>query len=448
MTDLISSDWKELDADNTQPSPNGVQGGYSPSQVAPIIRSIRGSLKRFYNQTNAVYTTTGSATAYVLTFEAAPAGYSKGIIYRFWAHATNTGAATLNINSLGSRAIVSGFDGSPLIAGQIVSGHVAEVVFNGTAFELISTGMIADERLPSTMSGKSFTSSVYTGNGLGNAGSFTTTSNGTTLSILRNNADAVDIEAFLSTNSATKHGLDLNRYGGLVTVGGSRVVTVYDYGAGRGLDADLLDGQHGSYYLARGNATGTQPIGTVSGLQSAIDSKLNLSGGSLSGGLSLISNGGPSGSAAPMFAIRNTGTGEALMSFGAAGRTTNLSTIGQLANGSTRIASNTKNWDFAPDGTITLPSSGLIGADGNLYSTVYGDWISNVIARAKNVRFGGVGWADLRSSGGIFDSNLAPNVLCGVTTNGGLAGDNRALIALFYRTIQQTDVWGNWYNVG
>lgn len=138
MTDLISSDWKELDADNTQPSPNGVQGGYSPSAVAPIVRSIRGSLKRFYNQANPVYTSSGTGNAYVLTFEATPAGYSKGIIYRFWAHASNTGAATLNINQLGTKGIVSQTDGSPLIAGAIVSGRMVEVVYNGTAFELLS----------------------------------------------------------------------------------------------------------------------------------------------------------------------------------------------------------------------------------------------------------------------------------------------------------------------
>jgi hypothetical protein len=138
MTDLISSDWKELDADNSQPSPNGVQGGYSPSSVAPIIRSIRGATKRFYNQANPIYTSTGAGNAYVLTFEAAPAGYSKGIIYRFWAHATNTGAATLNINQLGTKGIVSQTDGSPLIAGAIVSGRMVEVVYNGTAFELLS----------------------------------------------------------------------------------------------------------------------------------------------------------------------------------------------------------------------------------------------------------------------------------------------------------------------
>src|SRR5262245_29411482 len=40
-----------------------------------------------------------------------------------------------------------------------------------------------------------------------------------------------------------------------------------------GADADLLDGQDGTYYLARANHTGTQAISTVTGLQSALDAK-------------------------------------------------------------------------------------------------------------------------------------------------------------------------------
>jgi len=35
-------------------------------------------------------------------------------------------------------------------------------------------------------------------------------------------------------------------------------------GTGNGLDSDLLDGQHGTFYLARANHTGTQPASTIS----------------------------------------------------------------------------------------------------------------------------------------------------------------------------------------
>lgn len=240
MTDLISSDWKELDADNTQPSPNGVQGGYSPSQVAPIIRSIRGSLKRFYNQSNPVYTSTGTATAYVLTFEAAPAGYSKGIIYRFWAHATNTGTATLNINSMGARAIVSGFDGSPLIAGAIVSGSMIEVVYNGTAFELVNSATIADARLPSSMTGKTFTSTVLL-------------TSGAPILQMRESDQTPVKDWFMvvdggnwsireNTTGNTRLSINAGTSVTSLKMDGSTVWTAANGGTGSGLDADMLDG--------------------------------------------------------------------------------------------------------------------------------------------------------------------------------------------------------------
>lgn len=210
MTDLISSDWQELDANNTNPSPNGVQGGYSPSQVAPILRTIRGAMKRSYVQQNPVYTTTGTGNAYILTYEQAPQGYSKGIIYAFFTDRANTGAATLNINNLGTRNIVHR-DGSALTANQIKAGGVLLVVFDGTNFVYVSpvshdakltgiptvdgstvwhagndgagstldadlldgqqgafyqdasninAGTLSDARLPSTMSGKTFTSGI------------------------------------------------------------------------------------------------------------------------------------------------------------------------------------------------------------------------------------------------------------------------------------------------
>lgn len=47
-------------------------------------------------------------------------------------------------------------------------------------------------------------------------------------------------------------------------------------GAGSGLDADLLDGQHGSYYLNRANHTGTQAISTIVNLQDELDDRVHV----------------------------------------------------------------------------------------------------------------------------------------------------------------------------
>ncbi|MEA1842085.1 phage tail protein [Agrobacterium tumefaciens] len=269
---------------------------------------MKGGIKRDALLRNPTHVSSGTGNTYVLTFPQSPETYYSGL-YWFTADKTNTGPATLNINGLGSKAILNAA-GAALEAGQIVSGSCVCLAYVGASFRMqfthanptftgdltattftgngaaltalnatnLTTGTVNNARLPASQTGKTFTSAttvsaggLTVGGGITNTGSLVMNTNGTTLSIQRNNANAVDIEAFLTTNSATKHGLDLNRYGGLVTVGGSRVVTVYDYGAGRGLDADKLDGQEGAYYLARTNGTGTQPISTVSGLQAAID---------------------------------------------------------------------------------------------------------------------------------------------------------------------------------
>ncbi|RVJ16523.1 hypothetical protein CN184_28455 [Sinorhizobium medicae] len=133
MTDYSQSNWAELDSDNDSVAPLGVQGGYAPSAIAPIIRAIMGAAKRNYNRSNAIYTTTGTGNAYVLTYEGAPLAYVKGEIYRFFVDRANTGAATLNINALGAKAIIMP-DGSALTASQIKAGRVLDVFYNGASF--------------------------------------------------------------------------------------------------------------------------------------------------------------------------------------------------------------------------------------------------------------------------------------------------------------------------
>ncbi len=54
------------------------------------------------------------------------------------------------------------------------------------------------------------------------------------------------------------------------------VWTALNDGPGSGMDADLLDGQHGSYYLDRAHHTGSQAISTVTSLQSELDGKAPL----------------------------------------------------------------------------------------------------------------------------------------------------------------------------
>lgn len=141
MADIIDSSWNPNDEANTGVAPDGVQGGYAPSTVAPIIRAIRGAVRRSYEQINPIFTSTGSANAYALTYPIAPEKYSKGIIYAFWANHTNTGAATLNINGLGAKAITSS-DKNALVASQILADTVVTVVYDGSAFRMIAASTV------------------------------------------------------------------------------------------------------------------------------------------------------------------------------------------------------------------------------------------------------------------------------------------------------------------
>ncbi len=104
-------------------------------------------------------------------------------------------------------------------------------------------------------------------------------------------------------------------------------------------------------------------------------------------------------------------------------------------------------WDFSVDGVIELPSGGRLNRDGNVYMNNYGTWVDAIIARSSRMRMAGPAWADIRGSDGIRDTNLGGSVcLTGLTTNGAV-GDNRYVIAMFYRQLQQTDIAGNWYAI-
>jgi len=75
---------------------------------------------------------TGTADAYVVTPASAPSSYADGAVYRFKAGNANTGASTINVNALGVKDI-KGSDGSTaLAAGEIVSGSIYTVVYEGT----------------------------------------------------------------------------------------------------------------------------------------------------------------------------------------------------------------------------------------------------------------------------------------------------------------------------
>lgn len=81
---------------------------------------------------------TGNDT-YVVTLSPVPTSLVNGMTIRFKPDAANTGAATLNVNSLGALAIVTGLS-TTLATGDILANQVCEVVYNstGTVWQLVN----------------------------------------------------------------------------------------------------------------------------------------------------------------------------------------------------------------------------------------------------------------------------------------------------------------------
>jgi hypothetical protein len=81
-------------------------------------------------------TSTGSANAYVITLATAPDAYATGMLIVFKANFSVTGAATVNVNSLGAKTIKKDLS-TDLEADDIKSGETVAIVYDGTNFQLV-----------------------------------------------------------------------------------------------------------------------------------------------------------------------------------------------------------------------------------------------------------------------------------------------------------------------
>jgi hypothetical protein len=121
----------------TTPTANLPMGGFKITNLANgTAATDAATVAQIQSNGAALVTVTGTDT---LTGTLTPAltTYVTGAVYYFIAPATNTGAVTLNIDTLGAKNVTR--DGTTaLVAGDIVSGEMVAVVYDGTRFQLIS----------------------------------------------------------------------------------------------------------------------------------------------------------------------------------------------------------------------------------------------------------------------------------------------------------------------
>lgn len=142
IADGVSSCLKK-DGGNT-PSSNLPMGGFQHTNVgdASTLQSYL-SLQQHINAAGQYAPTVGgTANAITLTTGFTVTAYAAGQTYSFIVGTSNTGATTVNVDSIGVAAIVRA-DGSntALAAGDLIAGALVEIQYDGTRFHLRSTSL-------------------------------------------------------------------------------------------------------------------------------------------------------------------------------------------------------------------------------------------------------------------------------------------------------------------
>ena len=129
-------DLSTTDANNTGTAANaGFPENMAYSDVNNAARALEGMIARHFADSNGTLTTTGSSNAYLLTPNRTVAAYTAGDAYMIKASFTNTGAVTINVSSLGAKSIVKP-SGDALAAGEITSGGIYAIIYDGTNFQM------------------------------------------------------------------------------------------------------------------------------------------------------------------------------------------------------------------------------------------------------------------------------------------------------------------------
>jgi hypothetical protein len=81
-----------------------------------------------------------SGTTYACSLPVAPGSYATGQVYRVMVNTTNTGASTINLNSLGAKTLkkASGNITTDLAAGDIQAGQWITLIYDGTNMQVQS----------------------------------------------------------------------------------------------------------------------------------------------------------------------------------------------------------------------------------------------------------------------------------------------------------------------
>lgn len=136
MSDIQT--WNVSAGSNNSAAPNGFPEGMPPSGVNDAAREVMAAVARYRSDTDGVNSSTGTNTI-TLAASRTMTAYAQGDLFTFKAGGTNTGATTLNVDSLGAKNVY--YQGAALTGGEITNGQIVTVVYDGTQFQLINAAL-------------------------------------------------------------------------------------------------------------------------------------------------------------------------------------------------------------------------------------------------------------------------------------------------------------------
>ncbi len=113
-------------------------GGYKHSNVGLANARTMYSRADQVQDNSLIYSTdSGTANSYIISVSPPVTSYVTGQIFIFMPSNSNTGASTVDVNSVGATTIVTEY-GSALPANAIVANQIAIIIYDGTNFALVS----------------------------------------------------------------------------------------------------------------------------------------------------------------------------------------------------------------------------------------------------------------------------------------------------------------------
>lgn len=229
----------------------------SPASLNDGARALEGLIARWDRDTDCSLVSTGTSTALSVSATRTLTAYYDGLKLCFESHTDNSGATTLNVDSLGAANLLDE-SGSALPAGALANQMKVEVVYDGTAFRILSpvASDTPDEII--TAQGdliRGDSSGDAQRLALGNPDQVLTVTGGqaawgnlpvasTTVSGMQENADQADMESEATTRTVTPDQVVQSPYvakawvhvlmsgSNISTITGENVVTVVDNGTG------------------------------------------------------------------------------------------------------------------------------------------------------------------------------------------------------------------------